>query len=606
MSRKVAVLVLSLMLVFSMASVVGAETVKNPDTFTYITIGDQSTLDPHFSYDTGSSELIYQVYETLIDYKGSSVTEFKPLLSTKVPSVENGLISEDGKTYIFPIREGVKFSNGNPLTPEDVKYSFIRGMIQDRAGGPIWMLYEPFFGPETPSLSALVEKVLGEPVDPKELTPEQSAKVYAELDKKIEIDGNNVIFHLANPYPPFLNIIAKGASWSSILDKEWTIEQGGWDGSPETIAKYHDPVKEEDPLYDKMMGTGPFILVEWVNGDHVIFRRNDNYWREPANFKTVVIKNVDEWSTRKLMLLRGDADMVYVPKQFRPQVENEEGITISEPFPVLQNMNMVFNWDINPKGNDNVGSGKLDGNGIPTNFFADVHVRRAFSYCFNYKDYIDQVRMGEALQLRGPIVSPLLGYDENSEVFHLDLEKAEEEFKKAFNGELWEKGFKLTLVYNSGNDSRKTAADMLKFYIEQINPKFKVEVRGVQWSTYLDQTVKGMMPASFGGWLADFPDPHNFAQPFLHSAGYYASRRGEAYKKWARESGLDDLINKGIMTVDKAEREKIYKQIQQMSIDYAIDLWVDQPIGVNTRRSWIKGWYPNSMRPGIDPYILDK
>ncbi|MDI3547947.1 MAG: peptide/nickel transport system substrate-binding protein [Halanaerobiales bacterium] len=606
MSRKVVVLLLSLLLVFTVANVVSAEEVKDPDTFTYVTIGDQSTLDPHFAYDTGSGELIYQVYETLIGYKGSSVTEFEPLLATEVPSVENGLISEDGKTYIFPIREGVKFSNGNPLTPEDVKYSFLRGMIQDRAGGPIWMLYEPLFGPEIPGLAALVEKVLGEEVDPKELTPEQSAKVFAELDKKIEIDGNKVIFHLANPYPPFLNILAKGASWSSILDKEWTIEQGGWDGNPETIAKYHDPVKEEDPLYDKMMGTGPFILTEWVNGDHVIFRRNDNYWREPANFKTVIIKNVDEWSTRKLMLLRGDADMVYVPKQYRHQVEGQPGITVSEPFPVLQNMNMVFNWDINTKGNDNVGSGKLDGKGIPSNFFADIHVRRAFSYCFNYKAYIDEVRMGEALQLRGPIVSPLLGYDENSEVFELDLEKAEEEFKQAFNGELWEKGFKMTLVYNSGNDSRKTAADMLKFYIEQINPKFDIEVRGVQWSTYLDQSIKGMLPASFGGWLADFPDPHNFAQPFLHSAGYYAGRRGAAYQKWAQESGLDALIEKGITTVDQAEREKIYKKIQQMSIDYAIDLWVDQPIGVNTRRSWIKGWYPNAMRPGIDPYILDK
>ncbi len=602
MNKRVVVLMLSLVLVFAAFSVAGAQ-VKNPDTFTFVTLGDQSTLDPHFAYDTGSSEVIYQTYESLIQYDGESVNDFLPLLSTKVPSAENGLISEDGTTYTFPIRQGVEFSNGNPLTPEDVKYSIIRGMINDRSGGPIWMLYEPLFGMS--GLSDLTQKVVGVK-DPKTLTAEQSAKVYAELDKKITIDGNNVTFHLAAPYPPFLNILAKGASWSSILDKEWSIAQGAWGGSPETIAEFHDPLKEDDPLYDKMMGTGPYILTEWVNGEHVIFRRNDNYWGEPAPFKTAVIKNIDEWSTRKLMLLRGDADMVFVPRQYKSQIRGEEGVTITDGYPELQNMNMVFNWDINTKGNDYIGSGELDGNGIPANFFYDLDVRKAFSYAFNYQAYIEQVRMGEAIQLRGPIVSPLLGYDADSEVYSLNLEKAEEHFKKAFGGELWEKGFSMTLVYNSGNDGRKVAADMLKSYIEQINPKFNIDVRGVQWSTYLDASVKGTLPASFGGWLADFPDPHNFVQPFLHSDGYYAGKRGQAYQDWAEETGLNDMIAKGIATQDKAKREAIYKEIQQISIDQAIDLWVDQATGSNVRRSWVTGWYPNSMRPGVDFYIMDK
>ncbi|MEC9489332.1 MAG: ABC transporter substrate-binding protein [Halanaerobiales bacterium] len=604
MQKKLVVL-LTLFLVFSVFSAVGAQEVKNPDTFTYVTIGDQSTLDPHFAYDTGSSELIYQVYENLIDYKGSSVQEFVPLLSTEVPSFENGLISEDGTEYTFVIREGVEFSNGNPLTPEDVKYSFLRGMIMDRSGGPIWMLYEPLFGAGYAGLSDLTEKLVGVKA-PKKLTNEQAEKVLVALDKKITIDGNKVTFHLAAPYPPFLNILAQGASWGSILDKEWSIEQGTWDGTAADIAVSHDPVKEEDPLFDKMMGTGPFILTEWVNGDHVVFRRNDNYWEEPANFETAIIRNVDEWSTRKLMLLRGDADMIYAPPQYRPQIEGAEGVTVTTGIPVLQNMNMVFNWDITTKGNNYIGSGKLDGNGIPSNFFADEHVRKAFSYAFNYDAFIEQVRMGEAVQLRGPIVSPLLGYDKNSEVYSLNLEKAEEHFKKAIGGELWEKGFTMDLVYNSGNDPRKTAADMLKSYIERINPKFNINVRGVQWSTYLDASVRGILPASFGGWLADFPDPHNFVQPFLDSAGYYAGRRGETYKKWAEEVGINDLIAEGISTTDTARREEIYTKLQQMSIDHAIDLWIDQPTGSNTRRTWVKGWYPNAMRPGVDFYSMDK
>ncbi|PUU89074.1 MAG: peptide/nickel transport system substrate-binding protein [Halanaerobium sp.] len=603
--QKKLVVFLTLLLVVSVFSVAGAQEVKNPNTFTYVTIGDQSTLDPHFAYDTGSSELIYQVYETLIDYEGSSVQDFVPLLSTEVPSFENGLISEDGTDYTFVIREGVEFSNGNPLTAEDVKYSFLRGMIMDRSGGPIWMLYEPLFGAGYAGLADVTADVVGVE-DPKKLTDEQAAEVLAVLEEKITVDGNKVTFHLAAPYPPFLNIVAKGASWGSILDKEWSIEQGAWDGTATDIVASHDPVKEEDPLFDKMLGTGPFILTEWVNGDHVVFRRNDNYWGELANFKTAIIRNVDEWSTRKLMLLRGDADMIYAPTQYRSQVEGEEGVVVTTGIPVLQNMNMVFNWEITTEGNNYIGSGKLDGKGIPSNFFADEDVRKAFSYSFNYQAFLEQVRMGEAIQLRGPIVDPLLGYNENSDVYSLDLEKAEEHFRKAFGGELWEKGFTMDLVYNSGNDPRKTAADMLKSYIERINPKFNINVRGVQWSTYLDASVRGTLPASFGGWLADFPDPHNFVQPFLDSAGYYAGRRGDAYKKWAEEVGINDLISEGISTTDTARRKEIYTQLQQMSIDHAIDLWIDQPTGSNTRRTWVEGWYPNAMRPGVDFYSMDK
>jgi len=384
------------------------------------------------------------------------------------------------------------------------------------------------------------------------------------------------------------------------------MEQGAWDETAADIASSHDPVKEEDPLFDKMMGTGPFILTEWVNGDNVVFRRNDNYWGELANFKTAIIRNVDEWSTRKLMLLRGDADMIYAPTQYRAQVESEDGVVVTTGIPVLQNMNMVFNWDITTEGNNYIGSGEMDGEGIPSDFFDDQDVRKAFSYSFNYQAFLEQVRMGEAIQLRGPIVDPLLGYDENSDVYSLDLEKAEEHFRNAFGGELWETGFTMDLVYNSGNDPRKTAADMLKSYIERINPKFNINVRGVQWSTYLDASVRGTLPASFGGWLADFPDPHNFVQPFLASAGYYAGRRGDTYKEWAEEIGINDLISEGISTTDSTRREEIYKELQQMSIDHAIDLWIDQPTGSNTRRTWVEGWYPNAMRPGVDFYSMDK
>ena len=603
MSKKVISIVLALLVVTSIFSTAfAAEHVKNPNTISYASIGNQSTLDPHYAYDADSMSIIHNVVEGLIAYKGSKIDEFKPLLSTKVPSKENGLLSEDGTEYTFVIREGVEFSNGNKLTPEDVKYSAMRAIVLDRTGGPIWMLIEPLFGVR--SLDEVTEKVVGVK-EANNLNDEQAKKVYDAIDEKITIDGNKVTFHLDSPYPPFLNVMAHGNYPGMILDKEWSIEQGAWPGTPETIAKHHDPSTNEDPLQDKLMGTGPFILEEWDNGNRVIFRRNDDYWREPANFEKAIIKNIDEWSTRKLMFMRGDVDISYVPKQYRNQLANDDRFKVYNNQSLLGTF-MTFNWDLNTQGNDYIGSGKLDGNGIPHDFFSDKDVRKAFSYAFNYKAFINQIRMGEAIPLRGPIVKPLLGYDDNSMNYNHNMQKAKEHFKKAFDGKVWDRGFEMTILYNTGNPARKAACDILKTYVEQINPKFNVKVRSLQWSTYLDRSSRNYLPISVNNWMADYPDPHNFVKPILGAGSYYGERRGEAYNEWVKESGLQELIIKGMDTTNTEEREKIYTEIQKIAMDNAIDIWLDQSMSAHVERSYMEGYYHNPMRPGIYFYMYDK
>ncbi|MGM0410190.1 MAG: ABC transporter substrate-binding protein, partial [Bacillota bacterium] len=387
MNKKIITLIMIGVFLIVGGSTINAE-VENPETFTYVTTGNQDTLDPHYSYDTSSNEIIYQVYENLIAYDGESVDEFKPLLVKEVPSKDNGLINEEGTEYTFELKEDIEFSNGNDLTPEDVKYSFMRAMVFDRTGGPSWTVLKPLL--DYKSLSGLTEDMFGKE-DPKKLNSEESAAVYEKMDESISIDGNKITFKLAKPYPPFLNIVAHGMTITSIIDKEWSIEQGAWDGKAETIAEYHDPSKEEDPLFDVMMGTGPFTLEEWDNGQKVILKRNENYWREAANFETAIIRSIDEFSTRQLMIDEGDADMIYVPPAQVSQFEDREDIKVNTDIPALENTVGVMNWEINTDGNDYIGSGKLDGKGIPDDFFADKNIRKAFSYAFNYKAFIDEV-----------------------------------------------------------------------------------------------------------------------------------------------------------------------------------------------------------------------
>ncbi|MDK2945517.1 MAG: peptide/nickel transport system substrate-binding protein, partial [Geotoga sp.] len=96
-------------LVFSFAAI------PNPDTIIKREIGEPETLDPAYAYDTASGEVIFNIAENLVAYDGEALNKFVPMLSTVVPTVENGYLSEDGLTYTFVIREGVKFHNGNDL-----------------------------------------------------------------------------------------------------------------------------------------------------------------------------------------------------------------------------------------------------------------------------------------------------------------------------------------------------------------------------------------------------------------------------------------------------------------------------------------------------------
>ncbi|HEY8391610.1 MAG TPA: ABC transporter substrate-binding protein [Capillibacterium sp.] len=578
----------------------------NPDLFVYVGAGDAETLDPSKAYDTASSEIIFQYYDNLIAYKEGSLSEFIPWLATAVPSVENGLLSKDGKTYKFPIRKGVKFHNGAELTPEDVEYSFERNIFADPVGGPMWMLIEPLFGVST--IEDLACQLAG--VDSFDQVDEAGLlKTAKRVMSAIEVDGDYVVFHLNKPYPAFLPILARNSSWSVILNKQWMIEQGDWDGKAETWIKWHNLETEEQVLFDKAMGTGPYKQVEWdrSNSKHTMAAHAD-YWRGPAAIKTVIVNNgVSEFNTRKLMLQKGEADAIYVTVENSPQLETMEGVTLLRNLPRLSNVCAIFNQEINAVDNDLVGSGKLDGNGIPPDFFSDINIRKAFCYAFDYDSFIKEVVLGEASVPYGVIPQALSAFfDPNAPRYSYDLKKAEEYFKKAFNGEVWEKGFKITLVWNTPNTTRKTACEILEHGIESINPKFQVEVQGMEWATMLPKRREGRLPIVFTGWLADYADPHNFVYPYLHSKGDYMAFTGEIGRRFAAAE-FDALVNAGINETDQEKRIAIYTELQKKSVELAPHLMLYDSYDRVAFRDWVKGFVFDPIRPAnYDFYALSK
>ena len=128
-----------------------------------------------------------------------------------------------------------------------------------------------------------------------------------------------------------------------------------------------------------------------------------------------------------------------------------------------------FNWQINVEGgNPYVGSGALDGNGIPPDFFSDIHIRKAFNYCFDFEAMIKDALAGEGVQAQGPILAGHDGLPSKAKppLYSYDPAKCEEEFKLADvdkdgipagedEDDVWNRGFYMQIAYNAGNDTRR-------------------------------------------------------------------------------------------------------------------------------------------------------
>jgi peptide/nickel transport system substrate-binding protein len=384
------------------------------------------------------------------------------------------------------------------------------------------------------------------------------------------------------------------------MDQDWVAANGGWDGSCETWQDFYAMQPENNPIYDIANGTGPFMLDHWTAGEEVVLVRNDNYWQEPAKLERVVLQVVDEWSTRFAMMQAGDADYVEVPPENRSQMDALVGETCtwdvaavayncevtddSKPFRVHlgrsgnTRTDIFFNFNVaNPDGsNTYLGSGELDGNGIPADFFGDVHIRKAFNYCFDWETYIADIFNGEAIQGKSLVIEEMPGWNEDDPTYSFDMAKCEEEFKLADadkdgipagedpEGDIWTTGFRFSGTYNQGNTTRQTLVEMVSLNVNTVNELFIIESVGLPWPAFLRSINAKLAPLFFVGWHEDIHDPHNWYVPYLVT--FYAQRQSIPDEI---QSQFIPLINAGVLESDPAARNEIYRELNQLVYDNA-------------------------------------
>lgn len=215
------------------------------------------TLMPHLDLLTLSREAQRLVFDGLLtlDDKG----EYVPRLAADVPSVENGGVSQDGRTYTFKLRQGVKWQDGRPFTAADVEFTW--KMITDQK------------------------------------LPVPSRVVWADVTKVETPDTHTVRFHFAKPNLAFLGTVAS--------DRGYIV--------PKHLLEGTDIVASE--FNRRPVGTGPFVIKEWVAGSHILLGRNPSYWEtdRPA-LDEVLVRILPGTAAQRAALQRGEADLqLHVP-----------------------------------------------------------------------------------------------------------------------------------------------------------------------------------------------------------------------------------------------------------------------------------------------------
>lgn len=624
-------LLLSCCLVLALG-LVGVAEMKNPDTLTFLWVSDIESLDPAHVGSTPGSYPIFNCYDRLLNYFEDQISVFIPGIASVVPSVDNGLIAQgaDGKVYYtFPIQAGVychqvgvRLGDGTivwkyydqltdaeranivpgygEITAEDVRYSWMRAMII----GKSWMS-DAVTSMITAGVYADIEElaVALAGVDSfGEVDEAGLIATYEELSRHLVVKPGTLELILDRSFPATLGIAALPFG-TSIIDKEWAIAQGAWPGTAETWIDHHKPELEDDPLFEVENGSGPFVIESWDRAENKwVLKRFDNYFRGAAALERVVIRSVPEWTTRRLEFEAGDADLVYVPTEFLDEMEATEGITVIRDLPTVWTANVYFVWPVR-EDSAFIGSGQLDGEGIPPDFFGDLDVRKAFCYSMGYDVMLEQVLLGNNVQARGGTVRGIMGYREESPVYSYDPVKAEEHFRAAYGGQVWENGFKVTAMNIAGNTTWESCLGILQQNLAAINPKFQLEIINLQWSSFADHlwgATNEDVPLNICNWGPDYTDPGGplgAATYYLDSTGHVAGFCGDGYRE-LMATEFDPLLEQAWNEIDPAVREPIYARLQEMSHEYATSLFLYEGNATAIYRDYLKGYTYNSITYG--------
>jgi peptide/nickel transport system substrate-binding protein len=507
--------------------------IKNPTMIVRYDIGDAKTLDPADAYDTGSSEPIFQIYDTLVTYKGNDTLTFYPCLATE------WTVSNDSLTWTFNLRENVKFSNGNDFTAEDVKYSFDRVLTM---GAP----------------ESGVDWILSQCMDTNSTTV---------------IDDYTIQIKLTQAYGGFLALLP--FTVAAIVDKDYVEAHGG------VVAGVENEWMKLNP-----MGTGPYMLDHWTRATELVLNKNPNYWGgwEGKHVDKVVIKYADEAATRILALKNGDADMVYIPYANLNDVKDEKGVVV-HPFDSYDIIMCVINTKAS--NNQYLTDGQVR-KALSYAFDYDTAIETAYNgFASRLAGAIPKGMPFYDTQNNG---QPLYNFDLTMAEQILDNAGYTKSYD--LDGTLYRfNGTTIRIFYNAGNAEREMMAIMFRTALDEIGILSSVIAEG--WPQLLHRMyTTDDYDLMFIGWGPDYNDPDDYVFPFIASADV----SGDTYNTGYKNETVDEKLVEAKYSADPVVRAAAYKAAYDIYIQEPSFIFLQQRQYIRPWRDWVQGYSYNPVR----------
>ncbi|GAB1540296.1 ABC transporter substrate-binding protein [Scytonema sp. NUACC21] len=536
----------------------------DPKTFNYALIQES----PNISAFT---------YEGLAKENGQT-KEIEPNLA------ESWEISEDKLRITFTLHEGLKWSDGEPLTVDDVVFSFNK----------IYM------NPLIPSYFQDGIRI-------------GKSKAFPKVRK---LDNRRVEFTLPEPFSPFLRIVAAGTGILPEHALRQAVETKRSDGQPQFLSTWGT---DTDPK--KIIVNGPYTIESYAPSQRVVFRRNPYYWRKDTQgnqqpyIERVVWQIVENPETALMQFRSGGLDLLEISAgsfQLLKREEKRSKFNIYNAGPDSGTSFMVFNLN---KGRRN---GKPLVDPIKSRWFNNVAFRQAVAYAIDRQTMINNILRGLGETQNSPISVPspyFLSSKDGLKTYDYNPEKAKQlllgaGFKYDSKGQLLDADgnrVRFSMLVSAGG--RPTVTPRIQQDLKRIGITMDLQFldfgvigekisNTLDWESWYGAITGGIEPANgYNIWSVD-GNFHVFNQKPQDKKD-----RIEGWEASDWEKKIDNLYIQGSQEFDESKRKAIYAETQRLSQEYLPFIYLFNPLSLAAVRNNLENVKYTSIFPAPDNYI---